>query len=163
MHLRTSIRNAVADRLRDGVSICGGRVFRYRTTPWDDQDLPCLIVHLGSESPTDIGNGQHPKVYERSLEVVVRGIVANGQTIEDDVDTLLEQVETAIVSDDLSFGGIVEDITFVGVSDTTNRAGEVELPFGVFNAVWKVTYRTRDGNPSQTASAVTPTAATTFI
>jgi hypothetical protein len=89
-HARQQIREATATALT-GLTTTGSRVFQSRMVP--QESLPCLLVTTNSEeiNPQTIGNRQ-----ERMLELVVHGYAKQTATVDDVLDQIALEVETAM-------------------------------------------------------------------
>lgn len=91
-HARQQIREACA-ALVTGLATTGSRVFQSRMAPQDS--LPCLLVTTNDE---DIAEGAFDAQYERNLSVSVVGLAKAGATLDDTLDQIALEVETAMVA-----------------------------------------------------------------
>ena len=92
-HPRQTIREAVAARLRETFA----NVYASRAKPLFDQDLPAILVYASSESvkqerwDTD---GFGPLT--RELSLFVEAVDTGKDDLDDKLDKLAEQIETAL-------------------------------------------------------------------
>lgn len=92
-HARQTIREAAATLLT-GLTSTGSRVFQSRIVP--QTTLPCLLVMTDAE---EIAPGAFEKQLDRRLTLTVVGVAKAGATIDDNLDTIAAEVETALGSD----------------------------------------------------------------
>lgn len=143
-HVRSQIRNRVVDALAANVDQVDGRIYQSRLYPISDEDLPGLLVYTLSEqseredSPTDS---------MRDLSLVVQGITSLSPDLDNELDALALEVETAIdqlgTIDGLAkiYGGIQStEVSYV-------NASEGDKPYAAIALEFQYTYRTRAGSP----------------
>jgi len=92
-HARQTIREAAATLLT-GLTSTGSRVFQSRIVP--QTTLPCLLVMTDAE---EIAPGAFEKQLDRRLTLTVVGVAKAGSTLDDNLDTIAAEVETALGSD----------------------------------------------------------------
>jgi len=96
-HVRKQVRDAVATAVT-GLATTGSRVHGYRVYALEGSaDLPALSVYIDREDGEDItihAGGTR----ERVLSVHVRGLAAAASAVEDTLDTIAKEVETALAS-----------------------------------------------------------------
>lgn len=92
-HARQTIRESAATLLT-GLTSTGSRVFQSRIVP--QTTLPCLLVMTDAE---EIAPGAFEKQLERRLTLTVVGVAKAGSTLDDNLDTIAAEVETALGSD----------------------------------------------------------------
>lgn len=132
-HARTQIRQAVATLLT-GLATTGARVFQSRMRPQKDADLPCLLVTTESE---DISGDTFGDTQDRRLTVIVRGIALNSAALDQTLDQIALEVETAMATSGANLRKI--DVDF---------DDELEKPAGVIALVYEALYFTHAGNPA---------------
>lgn len=140
-HVRQQIREAVATVLT-GLTTSGARVFQSRLRVLSDADLPCLLINTDDES-IDTPAISHAAMQERELQLLVRAVAKNGASVDDLLDTMLAEVETAMTGQTL--GGIAKGLVLEKISIEMND--ELEKPIGIASATYRVTYYTADGAP----------------
>lgn len=92
-HARQTIREAAATLLT-GLASTGSRVFQSRMVP--QTTLPCLLVTTDAE---EIAPGAFEKQLDRRLTLTVVGIAKATSNVDDTLDTIAAEVETALGSD----------------------------------------------------------------
>ena len=136
MHARQSIREAAVTALT-GLTTTGANVHDTRIFPLSESGLPCVAVYA-SEETTDRGalGGR----LARELDLVVRGYARGTSGVEDTLDTISEEVETALAS-------------IAGAKDVVLREtrmeydGEGDMPIASVEMVFSVLYHTAVGAP----------------
>ena len=106
-----AIRDGTWQRLQ-GLSPFGGRVFRYRTIPTKDEQLPCICVFHGGEDgqPRGDSNTAEPK-FEHRLTLAVDVLVKAGSEADLDgaIVPMVEAVKVTLLTDP-SWVALVEGI-----------------------------------------------------
>lgn len=141
-HGRTQIRSAFADEL-SGLTTTQTRVYQSRVYPLDDAELPGLCVFTGDE---EIETSEI-EMQERSLNVVVEGYHKVGSSLEDTLDKIAAEVETAILADEF-LDGLTQGIDLEGIEIEIKAEGEQTV--GVIRMDFRVLYRTEKGTPETT-------------
>jgi hypothetical protein len=139
-HVRQQIREAIATTLT-GLTSTSTRVFQSRTRPKNEGDMPCLLVTTNEEAiaPGSVGTRQ-----ERELTVIVRGVAKSAGALDDTLDTIALEVETAMATDpDLGIG--VAGMELRGIS--VDFDDETDKPVGVIDLNYRITYFTNAGSP----------------
>lgn len=94
-HVRKQLRDAVATAVT-GLVTTTTHVYGYRLYALDgDADLPALSVYIESEEGEDI-TVHAPSVRERIVAVHVRGFARAASAVEDTLDLIAKEVETAL-------------------------------------------------------------------
>lgn len=138
-HPRTDIRRAVAAQLAGNTS-AGERVYRSRILPWEAVELPALAVYTLEESvDTEASAATAPRELERSYRVAIEGGVMAAEDVDDAVDTLAQEVETAMHADCYLAGSAADSIL---ESTDVELAAEGERIVGHVRLTYLVTYRT---------------------
>jgi hypothetical protein len=120
-HLRKLIRAKVVERLEEA-SVAGGRVFRSRVRELDDDELPCVMVYADEEEATPLSTDQGARDYRKELTLHVK-CVASGETADEDLDDLCEQVEDEIERDQL-LEDLADELTYLGFQQGAEEEGE---------------------------------------
>lgn len=133
-HVRQQIREACA-ALVTGLATTGNRVFQSRMLPQDS--LPCLLVSTNDESVEggDIGN-----LNERRLQLVIRGFAKGNANLDDTLDTIAAEVETAMAPKGYALRSVEVDFD-----------DSLEKPVGSIALKFEVLYFTRAGSPGVSA------------
>lgn len=96
-HVRKQLRDAVAAAVT-GLTTTGSRVSGYRVYALDaGTELPALSVYIESEEG-DTATVHGPALVERRPSLHVRGFAAAASGVEDTLDTIAKEVETALAS-----------------------------------------------------------------
>lgn len=133
-HARQTIREAAATRI-SGLTTTSTRVFQSRMVPQESGTLPCLLVTTNDEEivPGTIGN-----LVERQLELVISGVAKATSNVDDTLDTIASEVETAMAS-------------FTYRNELTRLEVDfdeaLEKPAGRIALTYRVTYLTAAGAP----------------
>lgn len=135
-HVRTQIRNQVAG-LVTGLATTGSRVFKSRMRPQDEAKLPCLLVVTNDE---EVAGGTIGGGLDRQLQVVVHGIAAGAIGLDDTLDQIALEVETALANTQLSLRRVE-----IGFDDS------LEKPVGEISLTFEILYFTSAGNPGVSA------------
>ncbi len=141
-HVRQQIRKAVLAELQ-GLATTGNRVYEGRVYPLAKAQLPGLCVYTPQE---DSAREESPNESMRDLVLVVHGLVAISDRIEDELDEIALEVEIAV--DGLAEAGNLAKIYHGIQRTTTTLTGEdADQPHGAIEMEFQYTYRTRAGTP----------------
>jgi len=139
-HARTQVRDAVAAALT-GLITTGANVYVNRAHLLESAKLPCLSIHVRNDATRRIS--ETPIEQERTVELVVEAH-ANGGSVDDTLDTICAEVETAIGSDVTVGGKLIDcvlDSTSIAVTGEGSKlSGQAEMQFNA-------TYAVREGAP----------------
>jgi len=142
MHARQQIREAIAT-LVTGLSTTGATVYQSRVYPIDT--LPSLSVYSLNEEVEDT---QQNGAQTRVLTVVIEGRVKAVSNYDDTLDTIAEEVETAIMADQF-LSALSADVKLTELQETTIELYEdLEKPCGVVSLRFHVLYRVNESDPS---------------
>jgi hypothetical protein len=131
-HARQTIREAAATKVT-GLATTSTRVFQSRMAP--QETLPCLLVATNDEevAPGTVGN-----LIERNLELVITAVAKATGTVDDTLDTIAAEVETAMA-------------TFTYRNELTRLEVDfdeaLEKPAGRLSLTYRVNYFTESGAP----------------
>lgn len=134
-HVRTQIRNQVA-ALVTGLASTGSRVFVSRMVPQDQ--LPCLLVQTNDE---DVASGAVGALQDRMLTLAIRGYAKASTALDDLLDQIALEVETAMAGHATASLDRVE----IDFDDS------LEKPVGVVTLNYRIPYFTRAGSPGVSA------------
>lgn len=144
-HVRKRIRDAVVTTLT-GLTTTGSRVFRSRVYSVEASTLPCLLVYTPSEI-VDLETGTLDAP-QRLLNVNVHGIVKATEDLDDDLDQIAKEVETAMRTD-ITLGGLSHGLDYSGYD--TDLTSEGDQPHGTITLTYIIKYRTPFGDPTTVA------------
>lgn len=143
-HARQAIREQVGTTLT-GLSTTGSNVFQSRVYPLQDSNLPALLIYTKEETSDAIVMGSN-RVIERELTLAVEAYVKTNTNSDDTIDTIAEEIETAIGADS-TLNNKAKDVFLVATD--INYVGEGENPVAVATLNFLVSYCTDETNPSQ--------------
>jgi hypothetical protein len=126
-HVRRQIREAVATVVT-GLTTTGAKVFQSRMVPQDD--LPCLLVATNDE---DLVRASVDDIFDRGLTVDITGCAKAAANVDDTLDAIALEVETAIAAAG-NLGGLVKSRELekieVGFDDSLEQTvGKIRLQY----------------------------------
>ncbi|WP_311276167.1 hypothetical protein [Methylobacterium sp. WCS2018Hpa-22] len=148
-HPRKVIRKAFTERLRtpvDGVyrTAAGSRIFPSRIAPValdDDDELPAILIYTRTEDrdpEKDYGAEAEDTFARAKLKIVVEALVRGGETVDDKLDDIAEQIEAAL--EDWDIPGFEAACVRLGDTDVDVITEGVRRPVGAIGLTWHVTY-----------------------
>ena len=142
-HVRQSLRSAVVAACT-GLAATGSRVYTARVYAQPVSDLPALWINTPSEDAVidDLGL---PGTVRRDVTVEVRGLAA-GSSMAATLDTIAEQVETAIGSS-VTVGGVVVPMRYAGCIVDYSFGDDAEQPVGSITLTFTATLFTAANAP----------------
>lgn len=144
-HVRTKIRDAIVTRLTNLTST-GTRVYPSRVRPLVTASLPCLLVYLDDEEIPD-ATLTSPTILRREAELRVVMVAAATAALDETLDTLLKEVETALGTvTDHTFGNLIKPMVLTGIN--VRMEDGAEKPVGELTATFAITYFTAAGSPT---------------
>ncbi len=141
-HVRKQIRRKVVDALQ-GLPLTEDRVYQSRLYPLQQGNLPGLLVFTLTE---ESAREESPTDSMRDLALIVQGVAALNDELDDVLDDIALQVETAIDNAGLLnglakiYGGIQSTVITLEAEDVAKQHGAIAMEF-------LYTYRTRSGQP----------------
>lgn len=144
VHARTAIRDAVA-ALVTGLASTGTRVHKSYAYPKGKSALPCLLVRVADEriESGTISNGQ-----DRTLDVVVTGMVLDKDDVDAQLNQIALEVEEALRAADQTLGGKVADLWLTSIQSDLDTS--LQEPCGRIDLTYQVIYFTTAGSPGVT-------------
>jgi hypothetical protein len=142
-HARTQIRNAIATKLT-GLALTGANV--YKAPVYPRTTLPCLAIFDTRETRVEEFDGDKQT---RKLEITVQACQRISSDVDGSLDTICQQIETAIWADVTLGGLLIKDIALVETEKMLTS--DLEQPAGVASMVWEIYYRVADGDPETLA------------
>lgn len=91
---RKQIRKDIKQALVEGVPLVAGRVFKARSLPLRDEDLPAIMVFSGASEVTGYSFEDQPESHRWHIRADV--IVCDAEDSEDGADDILDQMNLAI-------------------------------------------------------------------
>jgi len=141
-HLRRQIRERAATTLT-GLATTGSNVFQSRIYPLATAALPGITIYTNAESVSVSLPGATRGLY-RDLELIVEGYAAVSSDIEDTLDQIGKEVETAMAGD-IGLNNLASDSYLTSVEVTFS--GDGEKPAGVIRHIYTVIYRNEENAP----------------
>lgn len=142
-HLRRQIREAVGAAVT-GLSTTGSRVFQSRVYPLEDADLPALLVFALGDAAQAM-SFPVPRVMERRLRLQVVAIAKALSDLDDTLDGICKEVETALAMPCAALAGLCKSITLV--STDIEMQGISERPVGQAAMTYEVYYLNAENAP----------------
>lgn len=141
-HARQQIRERVATVVT-GLTTTAGRVYQSRIYNLEKTDLPCLLVYSRNE---DSERDTHTSTngLARNLSIVIEGYQKGASNLDDSLDTIAEEVETALGADP-TLNALVKDQSIQ--ASEIEYTGEGETPIGLVRMTFEVNYRTTTTAP----------------
>jgi hypothetical protein len=139
-HARQQIREAVATALT-GLTTTSTRVYQSRMRPASDSMVPCLLITCDSEQ---IEQTVQSRQY-RLMTLIVQGIAKGTTTLDDTLDTIAAEVETALQAAG-SLGGKVPG-GLVLQRHQVEFDDSLDKPVGVIVMEFSAGYFTTAGSP----------------
>jgi len=138
-HVRQQIREQVATAVT-GLALTGSNVFQSRVYPVEKASLPCLLVFTDSES-VETETAGIAALQRRNTVVTVQAIASATTDLDDTLDTICSQVETAIygastISNDTRLLNTDIELTAIG-----------EKPVGTATMTYSMILSTLEGSP----------------
>lgn len=142
MHARQLIREAV-ELAVTGLATTSTRVFPSKVYNLQESQLPALQVISAAESiELDEGTLDAPA---RLFDVVVKGTAQATSNVDNTLDDIAEEVETALGAD-ITLGGLSHGLDLVATD--FDYSGEGDQPIGNIELTYRVAYRTPFGDPT---------------
>ena len=143
-HVRQQIRERIATNVT-GLTTTGARVYQSRVYNLEAENLPGLLVYSNNEtSERDTMGILANQDLDRTLELVIEGYASTASNLDDVLDLIAEEVETAVAADP-TCNGLSKDLF---LSETTiSLTGEGDSPAGVLSLTFQVSYRTTTTAP----------------
>ena len=148
-HVRQTIREAVVDILT-GLDTTGQNVFATRIAPVAEAQLPALCIYTLSETSEVHSMGTGRALY-RELSLIVEGVAKVNETLDDTLDDIAAEVETAIGADGTLDVEGVYDTTLAATQIAIRGAGEASKDTGSAMMTFLVRYRTLLADPTTAA------------
>ena len=139
MHLRQQIRAQVVTNLT-GLTTTGSNV--YDSPVYDVETLPCLAVYTTSDAIDQDWSNNEADYHDLTITIEARA--KNTTNVANVIDTICEEVETAIFVDP-TLNGKAKDIE--PVDTNIELRGETDKPVAMATMTFLVSYRVARGTP----------------
>lgn len=143
-HVRQQLREAAESRLT-GLATTGTRVFKHHRA-LGPNDYPALRVTTMNERSEAVGGDCD--VLVRTIELLVEAWAAGGDELEETLDTIAAETETAIGTDD-TFGGLATHTTLTATEKRIDAEGRRRV--GVLVMTFEASVTTGAGAPNTAA------------
>ena len=104
MAIRQAIVNAIKDKTDAGAMVAANRIL-----PVWQSELPLIIVYTKDESATVYD--ETPLLYQRKLKIAIEIAAELADGVDDELDTIADQVET-VLKQDFNLGGLCRDVLY---------------------------------------------------
>jgi len=141
-HVRKQIRKAGVEVLQ-GLPTTQSRVYESRVYPLDKAKLPGLLVYTTVE---DSGREDSATESMRDVTLMVEGVAAISEHMEDELDDIAAEVEVAL--DNLGEAGLAKIYHGIQGTVSTLSGEEAAKPHGAIGMEFLYTYRTAKGAPT---------------
>ena len=143
-HIRQQIRERFATDCTS-LTTTGARVFQSRVYPVQVAELPGLLVYTTSETSEVYEAGTTgTRSIKRNLTVVVEAFAQHLTALDDTLDTITKEVETAIANSS-GLDALCED--WFLESTEISLLGDAEKPTGKASLSFNVTYFNIENDP----------------
>lgn len=124
-HVRTQLRDAVVTAVT-GLATTGASVFASRVYAVQLSELPALLVYQASDEVVERTMHSPPTV-TLAVEIVIRGVAKAIASLDDTLDTIAKEVQTALAGG-VNISGSTVPVVYEGSETTLD--GEGEKPTG---------------------------------
>lgn len=145
VHVRESIRGAVKAAVT-GLATTAARVYPSIVYNLQESQLPALQIITGEES-IDLTSGTLDAP-QRLLQITIKGTAQAVSGLDDTLDDIAEEVETAMATD-VTLGGYSHGVDLQ--STTFDFSGEGDKPVASVTLTYSILYRTPFGDPTTVA------------
>lgn len=142
-HVRQQIREAAATLLT-GLTTTGARVYQNRLHPLADANLPCLLINTDSEEIEALTFHATPEM-DRTLDLMVRCVAKANSNLDDTLDTMLAEVETALGAASV-MPTLIKTIGAKGIQIDLSDGKESQV--GIATLVYRISYITASNAPT---------------
>ena len=139
MHVRNALRDAAVTACT-GLTTTGTNVYSSRVFALPQAKLPCWMIYTNNE---DIELATTSGLQRRVVDLVFEGVARATANIDDTLDTMLEELETAVTLSDFTQA---KSLNLIGVE--VEFSDEGDAPFGSITATYQIEYFTNEGAPS---------------
>jgi hypothetical protein len=140
-HTHKQIRDALATALT-GLTTSGARVYKNRLYPMDTAELPGLRIYLDADATTP-ETIHTPLTYGHELTVTVEACARASTALDDTLDTMSVEIETALATP-LTVSGKKLDL-ILNASQYDDEPGSP--PVGVKRLTFSLSYYTASNTP----------------
>lgn len=142
-HIRKLIRDNIVTSLT-GLTTTGSNVYASRVHPLAGNKLPGLAVYTNSEQ-IQYRTISLPRTQSRTITINVEIYVKAVATFDDDIDTVVAEVEAALYTD-VTRGGYAEDTKVTSLD--VQFSGDGDQPIAGARLDVEVMYFATEGSPT---------------
>lgn len=149
-HERQQLREAIVAQLKgpsNDRTSAGSRVTKSRMEPQTIDQLPAISVYSADEAIHESSSSTAPRELKRLPRIQIVGWVVASSAVDDALDALALQIETAMdldhTLDHYAFDSILESTSFVQIEGG-------ERPLGAVSLTYACTYHTQVRNAAPT-------------
>jgi hypothetical protein len=125
---RSAIRDAIKALLLDETD-AGANVYTSRTSPLWQSELPAILIYTEDESAKPESMRANSRSI-RTLQVTIHAKIEASEDVDDDVDSLVAEIET-LISEESSLGGTVLGSQLTNTETRVDMQGESEIGVAV--------------------------------
>jgi len=140
-HVRQQIRERLAVELA-GLTTTSTRVYQTRLYNIDETLLPCLLIYTQTET-SEVQTLSRPYNIYKTLTIIVEGVARAVADIDDTLDTIAAEVETAVGNSTLN--NLAKD--FYLTSTSIDLSADAQQPTGTVRLTFNATYVTTSNAP----------------
>ena len=156
---RARIRHAVKAALFNTTE-AGERVAATRYVSWRPHQLPALAIYTLEEDIDPSSEDMAPRDLIRDLSLVIEAWAKPGEGVDDAMDLLSSQIESALHADP-TFGGLVKDSILDSTTMDVSVGGDMTV--GLVRLFYRVTYVTDAPEATDVADFNRATATHRFV
>lgn len=142
MHPRKAIRKALEVRLKAVNTAASDRVYASRVMPIDDEEIykggPAIAIYTRDQKNYKYGVHGEDDHFKSDLFVVTEGFVAGGETVDDKLDDLAEQIEAAF--DDWDIPGFETASLRISETSLDLVTENFRRPLGAVGITWEICF-----------------------
>ena len=144
-HVRQQIREAFGSACTS-LSTTGSNVFQSRVYPMESSGVPGLCIYTVTETTSDVSQeiGGASRLISRSLTVRVEGYAQETTNLDDKLDTISAEVETAVANSS-DIDALITDLSLA--STEIAYTGEADQLIGVVTLEYAVIYTSAFNDP----------------
>ncbi len=140
-HLHKQIRDAVKTALT-GLTTTGTKVYANRLQPLQDANLPGLRIFLDEEK-ADVLSIHSPVMLERTLSVNVEACAKAASGLDDTLDQVSKEVETALAAG-ITIGSRTLEVFYTGMVFDDEQ---LDKPVGIKRMSFSIPYTAMSNAP----------------
>lgn len=146
MHWRQAIREKVQTILLNNTD-AANRVYTSRATAWWKAELPAIGIYTRSEDAEIFEEA--PRSYRRTLSLTIEAVDKEADDLEDNLDTLAEDIEKYIRLETFLGLDYVQDVIYIRTETEIDPGGELEIGSAILTySIPYTTYQPEELEPA---------------